>query len=124
MAREIVSNGEDFAVHYLDRSFGKGPSVEILKVSGTPTTPGFVTVRGHLVPTLHMFALGNNGAGSLAVAGLKVGDKVVQVVEASTPFADITSSFESTISVAGHIRQTSASNLSAVTLMFVIAQQS
>lgn len=45
------------------------------------------------------------GAGSLVFAGVSVGDKVLSVTDLSTD-ADVSSSFETTISIAGHLQQT------------------
>lgn len=67
--------------------------------------------------------LGNNGAGSLALAGAVVGDNVVNVTNLSAP-GDVSADFESTITVAGHIQQTNAANLSAAQLLFVLQPQS
>jgi hypothetical protein len=62
-------------------------------------------------------------AGSIVFAGAQVGDSVEIVVGLNTP-GDASASFESTISVAGHIQQTSASNLSAVTYLGFVQPQS
>lgn len=67
--------------------------------------------------------LGNNGAGSLVLAGAVVGDNVLNVTNLTTP-GDVTASFESTITVAGHIQQTAVTNLSAAQLMFQLQPQS
>src|SRR5579884_2631050 len=57
-------------------------------------------------------SLGHNGAGAVTVAGVLIGDAVEFVYNVTTP-GDVTSSFESTVSVNGQVQQTSASNLSA-----------
>lgn len=67
--------------------------------------------------------VGRNGAGTLALAGAVVGDNVLNVTNISTP-GDVTASFESTITVAGQIQQTAATNLSAAQLLFSIQPQS
>jgi hypothetical protein len=65
---------------------------------------------------------GLSAAGSIVFAGAVVGDSVEIVVGLSTP-GDASASFETTISVAGHIQQTSASNLSAVTYLGFVQPQ-
>lgn len=67
---------------------------------------------------------GSNGAGAVTVAGAVVGDTVTAVVNLSTPGAIATSSFESTVSVAGQVQQTSASNLSGSTFLFLLKARS
>jgi hypothetical protein len=68
-------------------------------------------------------AAGSNGAGAITVAGTKVGDNVEIVVNLSTP-ADASASFESMVTVAGQVQQTSASNLSGSTYLFCVQPQS
>jgi hypothetical protein len=51
-------------------------------------------------------------AGAITLAGAKVGDKVVRAVNL-TDSSDARSSFEATITSAGHIQQSSGSDLSA-----------
>ena len=127
MSVETVSNGEDFVVKYLDRTFGKGPAVDVLRISGSPKTPGAMTLGGQPVQAftklLQGYAVGLASAGSMVLAGTKVGDKVVQVLETTTPFSDVTADFEKTVSVAGHVAQTTA-DLHLFTLHVTIAQQS
>lgn len=62
---------------------------------------------------------GHNGAGSVTLTGAPLGATVISVVNLTTP-GDATSSFESTISVAGQIQQSSATDLSAKTLLVTI----
>ena len=58
---------------------------------------------------------GHNGAGACTLSGARVGD-IVSVVCLGTPFHDAYSQyFEGTISVAGQIQQTLASDLSSNT---------
>lgn len=56
---------------------------------------------------------GKNGTGACTLTGAKVGDKVIGVIDL-TNLAAAASSFETTITVADQIQQSSASNLSAV----------
>jgi len=67
--------------------------------------------------------LGHNGAGAVAVAGVQVGDNVLNVTNLTTP-GDVTASFESTATVAGQVQQTAATDLSAAVLMFQVQPQS
>jgi hypothetical protein len=55
---------------------------------------------------------GNSGAGACVLPGPQVGDTVVGVINLATRGSEA-SSFETTISKAGQIQQTSASSLSA-----------
>jgi hypothetical protein len=68
-------------------------------------------------------AAGSDGAGPVTVAGAVVGDNVEMVINLSSP-ADASADFESTVSVAGQVQQTSASNLSASTFLFLVQPQS
>jgi len=72
--------------------------------------------------SLKQALVGSNGAGSVTITGALVGDIVELVVNLTTP-GDVTSSFESTISVAGQIQQTAATNLSGATCLFFINPQ-
>ena len=68
-------------------------------------------------------ASGSNGAGPVTVAGAVVGDLVEFVLDL-TDATDVTSSFQSVVTVAGQVQQTSATNLSAKTLVFHVQPQS
>jgi hypothetical protein len=68
-------------------------------------------------------AAGNNGIGSISFPAAVDGDVVMFALDLTTP-ANVTSSFESAISVAGQIKQTSASNLSAKNIFFIVAPAS
>lgn len=61
---------------------------------------------------------GHNGAGSVTLTGAPIGSAVVSVVNLTTP-ANVSTDFETTLSVAGQIQQTST-NLSAATLLVTI----
>jgi hypothetical protein len=76
--------------------------------------------RGKLIVGV---AAGNNGAGAITVAGTVPGDAVVLVTNLSTP-ANASASFEGTVSVAGQVQQTSASNLSGSTFQFLVDPRS
>lgn len=65
----------------------------------------------------------SNGVGPVTLTGAVVGDAVDSVVNLSTP-GDVTSSFESTISVAGQIQQTAVTNLSAAVCYFMVSARS
>lgn len=67
---------------------------------------------------------GKNGAGALTLTGVKVGDKVVGVTQLTTTFADLTASYETTITVVNQIQQSSATDFSAVKIQFMIVRQS
>ena len=59
----------------------------------------------------HALVKGRNGAGAIPLGGVQVGDRVIDMRNVTTTGSEA-SSFESTISIAGQIQQTSASNLS------------
>jgi hypothetical protein len=142
MSKEIVSQGESFLVVLEDRTYGGVMNKVCLHIDGTSgklQTGGTVTpgVYGATAATpsytggstvlsgaslFGAVAAGHSGVGAITVAGALVGDAVVMVTNMTTP-ALATSSFESTVSVAGQVQQTSASNLSASTFSFLLAHQ-
>ena len=74
-------------------------------------------------PVVSQLAPGSNGVGSVAFPAAVDGDVVLFALDLTTP-ANVTSSFETVISVAGQIRQTSGANLSARNILFQIAPAS
>lgn len=56
---------------------------------------------------------GKNGTGACTLTGALVGDKVAGKIVNATDLTDDTANFETTITVADQIQQSSASNLSA-----------
>jgi hypothetical protein len=85
-------------------------------------------VDGQLVgskrgPVVSQLAAGSNGTGSVAFPGAVDGDAVLLALDLTTP-ANVTASFETVISTAGLIRQTSAANLSTKNILFQIAPAS
>jgi len=91
---------------------------------GTFSASSGMLVDGLLVgskrgPALFQLAAGNNGVGSIAFASAVDGDIVMFALDLTTP-ANVTASFESVISVAGQIKQTSASNLSSKNIFFLV----
>jgi hypothetical protein len=131
----LTTPGYPTKFRFSGRSFG-GRAIDIGKISdvdgswsfATPVSfTGGITKNGATVlagnPFLVVTQDGNNGAGSLALAGAVVGDKVMAVTGLTTP-ADLSASFESTITVAGHIQQSSASDLSAKLCQFILIHQS
>lgn len=71
---------------------------------------------------LMVSAAGVAAAGPVTVAGAVVGDNVAFVLGPTN--ADAGASFETTVSVAGQVQQTSASNLSANQYVFFLQPQS
>jgi hypothetical protein len=61
---------------------------------------------------LHKVFTGRNGAGVVVLAGAKVGDVVISMLNV-TDITDDVGSFETTITVANQIQQVDAANLSA-----------
>ena len=75
-----------------------------------------IVFGGAIRPPFMGRVLGSNGAGYVPLSSpneVQVGDVVTGVYRVDT-LASVSSSFETTISVAGQIHQTSASNLSTV----------
>ena len=64
-------------------------------------------------------AAGNNGVGGITFTAAASGDVLLFALDLTTP-ANVTSSFEPAISVAGQIQQTSSSNLSGTNIFFVL----
>jgi hypothetical protein len=95
---------------------------------GTFSASTGLLVDGQLVGSkrgaaVFQLAAGNNGTGSIGFPAAVDGDVVLFALDLTTP-ANVTSSFESVISVAGQIKQTSASNLSAKNIFFIVAPAS
>lgn len=68
--------------------------------------------------------LGRNGAGAVTgITGTKVGDKVLMALNLTDDTNDA-SKFESTITVADEVQQSSATDLSAKKILFFILHQS
>jgi len=91
---------------------------------GSFSTSSGMLVDGLLVgskrgPAIFQLAPGNNGVGKVAFPAAIDGDIVMFALDLTTP-ANVTASFESVISTAGEIRQTSASNLSGKNIVFVV----
>lgn len=131
----IVSLGEPFQIEYLDRKFG-GRSKVVFKVddaAGVVTVPGTLSVTGASTFTGQAklpassfrtyIGVGNAGAGHLTLASAKVGDIIVSVSDI-TDHTDISSGFESKVTVAGQIQQSSATDYSAKTLFILLLAQS
>jgi hypothetical protein len=109
-----------------------GPRLSIIG-DGAAASPGVLLVDGIPVAnkrsgpnSLKLVAAGaaaaTTGSGGIAFTGVKVGDSVEMVINLTTP-ADATSSFESTISAAGYIQQTSSSSLTGSTYLFLVQPQ-
>lgn len=97
---------------YVDTTASMG---RVYRNEGTKASPVWTPV-GRVIP---IHSLGRNGAGSLTLTGAKVGDRVAGVYNISTP-GNAGASFETEITVADAIQQSSASNLSAVNLLFFL----
>lgn len=68
--------------------------------------------------------LGSNGAGAITVTGAQVGDVVTGVDGiTSGTLGDLSAGFESTITVAGQIQQSSATDYSAKALLITLNRQ-
>jgi hypothetical protein len=74
-------------------------------------------------PQVYPTTFGRNGAGGIPLPGAAVGDTVSDVRNITSPLSSIASSFETSISKAGQIQQTSSSNLSAEEFWFILVHQ-
>lgn len=82
---------------------------------------GLQLVSEMTVARTKLFAFtGRNAAGAITLTGAKVGDKVVGVADVAAGSVSAAASFESTITVADQIQQSSASNLSAVKYLVIL----
>lgn len=106
-------HGRRFGI--LGDAYGSGSSLAILDavpIGSSRSGPNAIKV----------VATGLAAAGSVAVAGAAVGDNVEMVLDL-TGVADVSADFETTVSVAGHVQQTSA-NLATHQLLFFVQPQS
>ena len=71
----------------------------------------------------YLTSLGKNGAGAVTLTGTKVGDEVLGVANI-TDHTNDASKFETTITVADQIQQSSATDLSAKTMTYLILARS
>lgn len=62
---------------------------------------------------------GHNGVGAVTFTGALTGDKLLSATNLTTP-SDVTSSFEAITTVDGQIQQTSATDLSAKQILFLL----
>jgi hypothetical protein len=97
---------------YIDTTSGAS---RIYRNEGTLASP----VWSLIGRTLFVPSLGRNGAGALTLAGTKVGDKVVLAYNL-TDLTDSAAGFEATITVAGQIQQSSATDFSAKKHLFCV----
>lgn len=94
---------------------------------GLSGNPSALLLDGKVIGTarnrIKVCQVASNGAGAVTLAGAVVGDTVESVINITTP-GDVSSSFEATISVAGQIQQTAATNLSAAQCIFEVRPNS
>lgn len=119
--KEIISFGEDFVVERVDRG-DRGIREEVMRLSGDT---GNAALEGKDLGALFKASAftGRVGVGLTALAAAKVGDIVMGVVVVSGAGGDAAASFESVISTSGSIKQTSASDLSAVKYMVLLLKR-
>lgn len=131
----LITPGYPTTWKFSPRTFG-GRATQIGKISdkdgswsfgtaadfaGGLTKAGASVLAGN--PFLVVSQAGAAAAGSLILAGAVIGDKVMAVTDLTTPL-DRTAGFESTITVAGHIQQSTATDLSAKVCQFILIHQS
>ena len=79
--------------------------------------------RTGAAPLLGVATALSSAVGAVTLTGTLVGDTVTLVLDMNVaPFVDVTANFESTISVAGQIQQTSASQANHSCLFFINPQ--
>lgn len=113
-----------FALTTLPPNFGKAEFAGDMKVNLNSVLK---EIEAALVLTaagpFMLVQAGKNGAGALTLTGAKVGDVVAGVANLTTP-ADLKASFETVITVANQIQQSSATDLSAKQCQFTLVHQS
>lgn len=82
-----------------------------------------VNIRGMRRQTFVVTAFGISAAGGVPIGDVRVGD-IIENVRLITTGASASGSFETTATVAGEVRQSSSSNLSANEYDFIITPQS
>lgn len=82
-----------------------------------------VNTRGMRRPSFVVTAFGLSAAGGVPIGGVNVGD-IVENVRLITTTASASGSFETVVTVANEIRQSSSSNLSANEYDFLVTPQS
>lgn len=97
--------------------------VNRLRIDALATGASLTTHGNALGQRTFLETLGSNGAGGVTFTGAAVGDAVVNVSD-TVNGVDLTSSFESTVSVINSVRQTSASDLSATDILIIILNKS
>lgn len=112
--KETVSEGEDVVITQHSRKFGTQP-VELFKANGTT---GVVTLKAH--PYLQLAVHGVAAAGPVSFPGARVGSLVASVTNLTAP-GNATGIFETVISVANQIQQTTAVDESAVVFLVLLA---
>lgn len=100
-----------------------GATCQVRGVAAGTATTHAANVAQLASMTMSLVTTGRNGAGAITATGAKVGDKVVQALNMTTP-ANAASLFESTITVLNQLQQVSASNLTSQTYSFLIIHQS
>lgn len=96
--------------------FGDGQSTNNTSLVLDGVTVG--STRTGAAPLMQV-ATGLSAAGAVTVPGTLVGDTVSVVINSS--FVDVTSSFESTVSVAGQVQETAS--VSGAVCLFVVSPQ-
>lgn len=114
--KEIVSEGEDVVITQHSRAFGTR-AVESFKVDGRT---GSVTVKGAVLPYLQLAVTGVAAPGPVSFPGAKVGDIVSSVTNLTVP-GNAPAVFETVITVANQIQQTTVVNESAVVFLVLLA---
>jgi len=146
MSKELITENNNFEVELRSLGYrtsrlkslkidGKTGAITLIgatSLTGALTLTGNLTMTGTLKPSkailptnafLVVAHLGKNGAGAVTLTGAAIGDKVIGAVNLTTP-GDAKSLFESTITVANQIQQSSATDLSAAQIQFIILKQS
>jgi hypothetical protein len=117
MPVHITTNGDEFVVQALDRSY-KGKTAEVFKVdkNGVTTVAGKVPYTGSIYSVVQV---GRATAGGLTLTGALIGDQVEAIANLTTP-GDLQSSFETVVTVAGQLQQSTATDLSAKQILFIL----
>jgi hypothetical protein len=121
-------NAATVLLKFADASFAADTATRALFADGIWTAAKLASdaVTGpKLDPTAQRFLAftGHNNTGACTATGLKVGDKVIGVVNL-TDGTTATSSFEATVTVADQLQQSSASDLSSKKFSLLVVAKS
>jgi len=126
MPKYVACEGDDFEVKWQPRTASLGTSITSLKIDGTTgqlQRNGSPVLAGNPnIPYLGLGADASSAAVLITVTGTAVGDKVA-VAFNMTDLTNVSSLFETTVTVANKVKQLTT-DLSAKKVMLLVVSQS